>query len=354
MTKMTRLSRGASDSPGLISVVIPCFRQAHFLSDAIQSALRQSGVRVEVIVINDGSPDETAAVASQYSVRYVEQQNKGLAMARNVGLEHCQGEFVVFLDADDRLVPGALRLNSARLTADPTLAFVAGASRYIARDGTTLATNPPSFPSTNVYRELLRRNRIRMPAMVMFRRTVFDCVGGFDSTVDACADYDVYLRVTRLFPVAFHDQLVAEYRRHEANMSLDPALMLRQLSAVMRRQQQYVDQSADLSAALRHGLRNMQQYYGDQLADRIRQRVRGRKELHRALADAARLFVLYPRGLMVHALRKSLNWSTPEDEGRAAADAPPLQRSEEMGADTSDSACPGTASYTHAGSSPRR
>lgn len=303
----------------LVSIVIPCFAQAHFLGDAIESVLRQTYDRFEIIVINDGSPDDTAAVASRYPVRYFEQENAGLAAARNAGLRRSRGEFVVFLDADDRLLPGALRVNAARLCADPALAFVAGASRYIARDGTPLRTNPPPRPpSTGAYSELLRRNRIRMPAMVMFRRLVFERVGDFDTTVDACADYDIYLRVSRLYPVAFHEEIVAEYRRHGANMSLDPALMLRQLSVVMRRQRRHVGNDAALSAVLEDGLRNMQEYYGDQLADRIRERVRAGKELHRALADAARLFALHPRGFVAHARRKSSMWASyctdPRDE----------------------------------------
>jgi len=301
----------ASGSPGLVSVVIPCFAQAHFLGDAIESVLGQTYVPFEIIVINDGSPDDTAAVASRYPVRYIEQENAGLAAARNAGLRRSLGEFVVFLDADDRLLPDALRVNAARLTASPALAFVAGASRYIARDGTPLLTNAPTrVPSGGAYAELLRRNRIRMPAMVMFRRAVFERVGEFDTTVDACADYDMYLRVSRLFPVAFHDELVAEYRRHGANMSLNPALMLRQLSVVMRRQRRHISGDASLSAVLEDGLRNMQEYYGDQLADRIRERVRAGKELHRALADAGRLFVLHPRGLIAHARRKSSIWAS--------------------------------------------
>jgi hypothetical protein len=133
------------------------------------------------------------------------------------------------------------------------------------------------------------------------------------------------LRVSRLFPVAFHHELVAEYRRHEGNMSLNPALMLRQLSAVMRRQRGYVRESPDLSAALRDGLRNMQEYYGDQLANRIRERVRRRNELGRAIADVGRLLALYPRGLVVHAFRKSFKWANYGSE-RVDSDKPAVLR----------------------------
>lgn len=318
------VSRSQPSVSGLVSVVIPCFGQAQFLGDAIESVLQQTYTDVEVIVVNDGSPDNTAEVASRYRVRYLEQPNAGLAAARNVGLRECRGEFVVFLDADDRLLPDALRINSERLKTDARLAFVAGASRYIARDGTPINTDPPRFPSSEAYAEMLRRNRIRMPAMVMFRRSVFDRVGAFRYGVDACADYDLYLRVSRIFPVAFHDTLVAEYRRHGGNMSLNPALMLRQLSAVMRRQRRYVSGSPILRKALRQGLRTMQQYYGDQLADRIRERVRTRTDLARALLDAGQLLVLYPRGFIVHVFRKSFKWARPGNAPDAARDVTAL------------------------------
>ena len=320
----------ANTATGVVSIVIPCYRQAHFLGEAIESALHQSYPHVEVIVVNDGSPDAVEAVAARYPVRYVEQANAGLAAARNTGLAACRGEFVVFLDADDRLLPGAVRENVARLKEDPLLGFVAGASRYIARDGTPIPTNPPRWPQGDLYAGLLRRNRIRMPAMVTFRRSVFDRVGGFDSRIDACADYDMYLRVSRSFAVAFHDVVVAEYRRHGENMSLDPARMLRQMTWVLRQQRQHVRADALRRAALEQGRLNVQEYYGDQLADRIRTRVRTRRAWRRAVADAARLLVLYPRGLFVHALRKTSRWSRGSAGDQNGAGGPPVENSSKL------------------------
>jgi glycosyltransferase involved in cell wall biosynthesis len=300
------IARAATRVNGLVSVVIPCYRQAQFLAEAIESALAQTYRDTEVVVVNDGSPDDTAAVAARYHVRYVEQKNGGLSEARNAGLALSRGEFVVFLDADDRLTPDAVRVNVALLSADPALGFVAGYSRYISREGQPMQTDPPRWAGADRYVELLRRNRIRHPAMVMFRRSVFDRVGGFDPSVDACADYDMYLRVSREYRVLFHDALVAEYRRHGENMSLDAALMLRQLSRTMRKQRRYVALHPSLKAARRDGLRNMKEYYGDQFVDSIRARVRTRRNLLRAVADTGWLLVLYPKGLLVHAFRKLL------------------------------------------------
>src|SRR5215213_3125487 len=93
----------------LVSVVIPCYNQAHFLGEAIESVLAQSYPNFEIVVVDDGSTDDTSEVAGSYpKVRLVRQENQGLSGARNAGLARSEGEYVVFLDADDRLRPEAL------------------------------------------------------------------------------------------------------------------------------------------------------------------------------------------------------------------------------------------------------
>src|SRR6266446_9539630 len=98
----------------LVSVVIPCYNQAHFLGEAIDSALAQTYPHLEIVVVDDGSTDNIAAVVARYpGVRYFRQENQGLAAARNTGLRHSVGERLVFLDADDRLMPGAIEVGLA-------------------------------------------------------------------------------------------------------------------------------------------------------------------------------------------------------------------------------------------------
>src|SRR5690242_20588408 len=93
----------------LVSVVIPCYKQAHFLPDALQSVLVQTHKEVEIIVVDDGSPDNVSEVLRHYpSVKCVHQQNQGLSGARNAGFRVSTGSHVVFLDADDRMTPNAL------------------------------------------------------------------------------------------------------------------------------------------------------------------------------------------------------------------------------------------------------
>src|SRR5262245_38480777 len=132
-----------ADSPGAVSVVIPCYNQARFLSDAIESALDQTCPPLEVIVVDDGSTDHTASVAARYhGLKYLRQRNAGAPSARNYGFRESHGEFLLFLDADDRLVPEALAHGLAALRHHNDWVFATGHVRLIAADGTFERTPP--------------------------------------------------------------------------------------------------------------------------------------------------------------------------------------------------------------------
>src|SRR5829696_1766997 len=123
----------------LVSVVIPCYNQAHYLGEAIESVLAQSYPYIEIVVIDDGSTDNTSKVAGSYSgVCCIRQDNQGLSAARNTGLRHSEGEYVVFLDADDRLLPEALQAGIECLQTNPECAVTFGHYRLIASDGSFL------------------------------------------------------------------------------------------------------------------------------------------------------------------------------------------------------------------------
>lgn len=285
-------------------MVIPAYNHARFLGEAIKSVFDQDYQPLEVIVVNDGSTDDTREVVALFpSVVHLEQANRGLAQARNVGVARSKGEMVVFLDADDRLLAGAIRAGADLLAADSSLAFAAGYSRFIAADGTPQATNQPQRPGGDPYVALLRRNSIRNPAMVMFRREVLMTTGGFDPDVNACADYELYLRISRQYRVVFHDAVVADYRKHGDNMSDNSGLMLRELAKVMRRQRPYLDTAARRQA-FSEGLQNARSYYGDRVVNQIRARLGERTGWGETVGDLATLLRCHPAGLIEHALRK--------------------------------------------------
>src|SRR5919202_4974837 len=204
------------EKAGLVSVVIPCYNQAHFLAEAIESVLEQTYPHFEIVVVDDGSTDNTTEVASGYypseKVRLLRQENKGLSAARNAGLAESRGEYVVFLDADDRLLAEALEVGIRELEAHPECAFVSGHIRRIAADGSPLRTPPQALHIAHVegdhYARLLRYNYIETPGTVMYRRSVFDSVGGFITSTEPCEDWDLYLRIARDYPVHQHAEVV--------------------------------------------------------------------------------------------------------------------------------------------------
>lgn len=149
-------------------MIIPCYNQAHFLSEAIESVLSQTYPHTEIIVVDDGSTDNTSEIAARYScVRCVRQSNQGLAAARNRGLSASKGSHLIFLDADDRLVPDAIEYGLCCLNAHPECAFVAGHVRLIASDGSPLPTPPQPcvkrehYLETSSYQALVPSDRKR-------------------------------------------------------------------------------------------------------------------------------------------------------------------------------------------------
>jgi hypothetical protein len=217
-----------------VSIVIPCYNQAHYLGEAIASALTQDEPAFEVIVVDDGATDNTAEVAAGYhDVRCLRQPNRGLAAARNAGLHLCRGHYVIFLDADDRLLPPAVQAGAGALDAHPEAAFTVGRYRRIGADGSPLPSEPRPRVERDHYVSLVRRCWITMPATVTYRRAMLEAVGGFDERLRCAEDYDLYLRLARRFPIVDHYTEVAEYRQHPGTISRNAARMLAATLAVL-------------------------------------------------------------------------------------------------------------------------
>lgn len=255
----------AGDDLERVSVIVPCFRQAHFLGEAIESVLAQTHPRIEAIVVDDGSPDDVEAVAGRYpGVGYLRQENGGLAAARNAGLERASGEFVLFLDADDRLLPEAVETGLRELRAAPEAEMAAGTWRLIGEEGEPLPAAAPEVPA-EAYPALLESCFISTPAAVLYRRRLFERIGGFDPSISASADYDVYLKTAARFPVRLHGEVVAEYRRHGANMTRDPELIMSAEIAVLERQEPAVRDQPALREALEAGIARSRAYHGERM-----------------------------------------------------------------------------------------
>jgi glycosyltransferase involved in cell wall biosynthesis len=279
----------------LISVVIPCYRQAHFLAQAVESVLAQHYSPYEVIVIDDGSPDALEQVIGMFPMVHCHHQdNQGLAAARNRGLALSTGDYVVFLDADDRLLPNALADGQRAFRSHPDCAFVWGFNRLIDAEGLRLPSAERGFSGSATYAQLLRENVVGPPVGVMFQRAALVEAAGFETCVEAAEDYELYLRLARTYDSHGHGKLVAEYRVHDTNMSADPVRMLRGMLTTLDRQLPWVNNS-ELRRALARGRENArEQFDWEPRLDRLRGHVRGRRWLQ-ATGCATRLLVKYPR-----------------------------------------------------------
>jgi glycosyltransferase involved in cell wall biosynthesis len=292
-------------SESLITVIIPCYKQAHLLGEAIESVLeQQTSGQVEVIVVDDGSPDNTSEVAARYAtVKCVRQENQGLSAARNTGLRESTGGFLVFLDSDDRLLPGALEVGLRCMDEHQDAAFVCGHTRYIGFDGK--AIEHPQRPCVGVsYLTLLAHNMIECPASVMYRRAVFDAVGAFDVSLKSCEDHDMYLRVARNHKVHCHHHVVTEYRRHAASMSQNNERMLKSILFVLGSQKTFIKGNKQYEDACKTGIEFYRKVFGEGMVNQVREHVRRGAGWRQALHEIGVLLRYYPQGVAANIGRK--------------------------------------------------
>jgi glycosyltransferase involved in cell wall biosynthesis len=295
----------AAEAP-LVSVIIACYNQAHFVRDAVESVRRQTYPRVEILIVDDGSTDDTAAVAAELGVRCVRQENRGLAGARNRGLAESAGEYVVFLDADDRLLPHGLEANADAFKERPDAAFVASWSGYINGGGNPipLPVNPPISPERDHYRALLDCSYwIGCPAQAMFRRGALLAAGGYDESFLACEDRDLYLRVARTHVIYAHNGgPVCEYRQHGGGMSENHGRMLKWSILALKRQRRWTWWNRSLRAAYRRGIECAHDLYGEALVKDLVGLLRQRK-WRDGMNACGLLARWYPLGLVRSFLR---------------------------------------------------
>lgn len=224
-----------SESSKLVSVVIPCFNHAQYLPKAIESVLNQTHKPVEVVVVDDGSSDNTREVAMSYQgVKYVYQNNAGLSAARNTGIANSSGNYLLFLDADDWLLPEGIETNLAHFTESQEVGFVSGNYLSFYAADSSQKTMERKI-SQNPYADLLLRNHIKMHASVLFPRWVFNNVK-YDTSLKSSEDWDLYLRITRDHRIVQHEKPVAVYRRLGSSMSRNNTVMLETGLKVLEKQ----------------------------------------------------------------------------------------------------------------------
>lgn len=233
----------------LVSVIIPAYNAAAFVEAAVRSALAQTYRHLEVIVVDDGSRDETAALVEAIAdeddrVTLLRQRNAGVAAARNRAIEHASGVYIAPLDADDRWHPMKLEREVARLEAGgPDMGMVYSWWLTVNEEGGVTNVTTPLCIEGDVHECLVWINFIGAASVPVFRRSALEQVGYYDPTLRArggqgCEDWDLTLRVAEQFEVGVVPAYLTEYRVVVGSMSFDSDSMGRSYDLVIEAQRE--------------------------------------------------------------------------------------------------------------------
>ncbi len=214
-------------SNSLVSVIIPAYNAQNFIKATIQSVINQTYPNWEMLIVDDGSTDETRQVVQKYladhRIQYLYQKNQERAAARNRGIRHASGKYIAFLDADDLWLPDKLKVQVEYLHNHPKTGLCFTHYMLINSQGESLGQQAVNFATgSNQFYSLLKGNFIAN-STVMTPRTILDKVGLFDESLPAFGseDWDMWLRIARLYPIHLIDHPLTLYRLHESNTSLE-------------------------------------------------------------------------------------------------------------------------------------
>ena len=217
-----------------VDVLIPAFNAAHFLPGAIESVVAQTEPDWNIVVVDDGSTDNTREVVARYldrlggRITYVYQENRGLPAARNTAIRNSSSPLLALLDADDLWLPNRLADTLSLFAADPEVGIGYGGVMRFREPGVAFDTFRGNAGKCEGYvAEAIYTRSFELPCpTVTFRRSCIDAVGYFDETMRATEDRDMWLRIAQRFRVGFVPEVLAWYRMSGNSMSADMPRML--------------------------------------------------------------------------------------------------------------------------------
>ena len=227
MTERAEPTRGGAGIPR-VSVVIATFARGKLLLETLDSVFAQTARDVEVIVVNDGSPDDTARLLEPLveaaRIVYIEQTNHGVSHSRNVGLARARGEYVAILDDDDLWPADKLEWQVRFLDEHPDVGVVGGTLHTIDVAGTP-GTPGPYYPSIT-FDSLFNGNPFWTPGQTLVRRSLIDRVGGMNTTIWGADDWDLWFRLARVSKIEMVERIALLYRLHDQNASKQTGKLL--------------------------------------------------------------------------------------------------------------------------------
>ena len=214
----------------LVSVIIPTYNYARYLSEAIDSVLGQTFKDLEIVVVDDGSTDETLDVLSKFQglIVNIYQENAGQSVARNNGIRNSSGSLLAFLDADDFWEPEKLQKQVGLLTSKCGLIYTG--ARVVTKDSNEVIKEIKPVFRGNCAREFVKNPGVQVvtagESSVLVRKDIVNIVGGFDNRLSISAGYDFYRRCAIVTEFDFVNESLVNYRSHGTNISLNKKLYI--------------------------------------------------------------------------------------------------------------------------------
>ena len=221
-----------------VSVIIPAYNAMRFLPQTVESVLEQTFQDFEVLIVDDGSKDDTAIWAAAHDdprVKLVSQPNGGAAAARNTGIANAAGEYVAFLDADDLWQATKLAKQVARLEADPNVGLADTWISYIDGDGEPMGKVMTQQLEGDVWAQMVEYNLVRCGSTPLVRRRCFQEVGAFDESFRFSEDWEMWIRITSRYQFAVVKEPLVAYRQHENNKHKNYQALLPTLRGIIEK-----------------------------------------------------------------------------------------------------------------------
>lgn len=211
---------------GLVSVIVPSYNYAGYLPETLISLLSQDYAPMEIIVVDDGSTDDTPQVMEPFrdsgKIIHIRQENKGLPGARNTGIREAKGEFLYFIDADDLIMEGTIKALAEALEKEPNAGVAFGGKQFFHEGGVYETSIPsPATYSGNCFSPLVTEGNPISIGAALVRRDCLDKAGSFSEEMKSIEDYEFWLRMAYRFPFICIRKPLVKIRKHQSNMSHD-------------------------------------------------------------------------------------------------------------------------------------
>src|SRR3990172_347270 len=214
---------GMSDYSPLVSIVLPTYNCAAFLPHSIGSILAQTYNSYEIIVVDDGSIDNTKEVLTPFmqKINYIYyHQNKGSHVARNIGIQSSRGKYIAFIDADDIWLPEKLQTDIEYFETHPEVNMVYSKHLNIDQNGRMLdEASQKRLPSGNIFTQLFSEQNFIITSSVVVRKEIFETTGLFYEQLSNCQDWDMWLRIAFYFKVGGINTPLVKYRHNPHSLS---------------------------------------------------------------------------------------------------------------------------------------